>query len=216
MEMQVIHYGQTKGDIAKQIVLSFLFKKKPGVYNKFIDDVDFFNLPNPFTKERDITNNLFIPKVFYSSDDLNLPMMRPFSFYTYQGSLSFPPCTERTIVYVNSNPIPIGTTAISLFQEALRMPDLQSNSGDIYVSHISTENYRKTQNQNGRPIFFYDHIKFCGEDIRNNRKRPKPVGHYEKIKKRAIDYFYVNGESPSGLPGAFVVPEEEAKGLNIR
>ena len=38
MEMQVIHYGQTKGDIAKQVVFSFLFEKKPGVYNKFIDE----------------------------------------------------------------------------------------------------------------------------------------------------------------------------------
>jgi len=42
LEMQIIHSGQTVGDIAKHVVLSFLFEKKPGVYNKFIDDVDFF------------------------------------------------------------------------------------------------------------------------------------------------------------------------------
>jgi len=176
----------------------------------------FFNLPNPLSKERDITNNLFIPKVFYSSEDLNLPIMKPFSFFTYQGSLSFPPCTERTIVYVNSKPISLGTTAIALFQEALRMPDMQSGKGDIYVSNATTENYRKTQKQNGRPVFFYDHIKYCGEDIRSRREKPKSIGHYEKIKKRAIEYFYVNGAAPSGLPGAFVVSEDIAKGSDMK
>jgi hypothetical protein len=35
MEMQ-IHYGQSQGDIAKQVILSFLFEKAPGVYNKFL------------------------------------------------------------------------------------------------------------------------------------------------------------------------------------
>jgi len=54
MEMQVVHYGRTKGDIAKQIVFSFLFKKSPGVYNKFIDRLDFFNLPNPTDNFRDL------------------------------------------------------------------------------------------------------------------------------------------------------------------
>ena len=60
LELQVIHYGQTRGDISKQIVLTFLFEKKPGVYNKFIDDIDFFNLPNPITIESDLRNNLII------------------------------------------------------------------------------------------------------------------------------------------------------------
>ena len=215
MEMQIIHYGQTKGDIAKQVIFSFLFEKKPGVYNKFIDDVDFFNLPDPLSKERDITNNLFVPKLFYSSDDNDLPIMRPFSFYTYQGSLPFPPCTERSIIYVAAKPIPLGSTAIQMFQEALRVPDLQSSTGNIIVSNGSTENYRSTQNINGRMIFYYDHVKYCGEDLRSNRMPVKSVGHYEKQKKTVTEFFFVNGENPSGLPGAFLVSENEAKGTNL-
>ncbi len=54
MEMEIIHYGKSKGDIAKQVVLSFIFKSKPGIYNKFIDDVDFFNLPSPVHKSNKI------------------------------------------------------------------------------------------------------------------------------------------------------------------
>jgi len=214
MEMQVIHYGQTKGDIAKQVILSFLFKRKPGVYNKFIDDIDFFNLPNTLVKERDIMNNLFIPKVFYSSDDADLPVMRPFSFYTYQGSLSFPPCTERTVMYIAANPIPLGTTALHMFQEALRTPDIQASTGETIITNSITENNRNVQHLNGRMIFYYDHIKYCGEDLRKKTK-PQEIGHFEKQKKTITEYFYVNGEVPSGLPGAFVVGEKEALGKNF-
>jgi len=216
MEMQIIHYGQTKGDIAKQVVLSFMFERKPGVYNKFIDDVDFFNLPNPLTKEREITNNLFIPKIFYASDDNDLPIMRPFSFYTYQGSLSFPPCTERTIMYVAAKPIPIGSTAIHMFQEALRVPDMQSNTGDMVISTASTENNRSIQPLNGRMVFYFDHVKYCGEDMKNTREPVKSIGHYEKSHKTVTEYFFVSGENPSGLPGAFLVSEGEARGTNLK
>jgi len=188
-------------------------KKKAGVYNKLIDDIDFFNLPNPITIERELSNNIFIPKVFYSADDDNLPIMKPFSFYTYQGSLPFPPCTERTIVYVASKSIKLGTTALELFKEALRLPDLISDKGDVVVSNFVDQNYRKTQALHGRPIFFYDHVLYCGPDP--PKKVMKPKGHYEKVMKEATQFFYVNGEHPSGLPGSFVVSEKEAKGYNL-
>jgi len=213
MEMQVIHYGQTKGDIAKQVVLSFVFERKPGIYNKLIDDIDFFNLPNPVIKERDLATGLFIPKIFYTSDDDDLPIMRPFSFYTYQGSLSFPPCTERTINYVAAKPIQLGSTALQLFQEALRIPDFVTQTGDVIVADFIDHNYRNIQPINGRPIFYYDHIKYCGPEP--PKKIIKPFGHYEKIIKEATKYFYVNGQDPSGLPGAFVVSAKEAKGQNL-
>ena len=143
MEMQIIHYGQSRGDIAKQVVLSFLFKKSPGVYNKFMDDVDFFALPNPLTKERDITNNLYIPKVFYSSSDNDIPVMKPFSFYTYQGSVTFPPCTERTIHYVAAEPIPIASAPLELMKEALRNPDSRDEKGNFYLDSYDGENIEK-------------------------------------------------------------------------
>jgi carbonic anhydrase len=206
MEMQVIHYGQTKGDISKQVMLCFLFERKPGIYNKFLDDVDYFNLPNPVTKERNILNSLFIPKVFYTADDDDIPIMRPFDFYTYQGSITSPPCTERTIVYVAAKPLQIGSTALQLFQEALRIPDMITQTGDVIVSDNINGNNRALQAVNGRPIFYY---KSC--DI-IKKKVVQPTGHYEKVIKEATKYFYVNGEQPSGLPGAFVVSKKEAMG----
>ena len=216
MEMQVIHYGKTKGDIAKQIVLSFLFKKSPGVYNKFIDDLDFFNLPNPITKKRAILNPIFIPKIFYTTDYNDVPVQKTFSFYTYQGSLTAPPCTERTIHYVAAEPIKIGSSALQLFQEAIRIPDMVSSTGNVIISNIPPENNRILQPLNGRAVFYYSKKKFCGIDSKEGLLkiggRGKKHGHYEKVLKKITDYYYVNGPKPSGLPGAYVVGRKEAMG----
>ena len=138
--------------------------------------------------------------------------MVPFSFYTYQGSLTAPPCTQRTIMYVAAKPIPLGTTALKLFEEAIRMPDLMDTRGNVIISKILPQNNRNLQSLNGRAIFYYDHIKYCGEDP--TKKKVKPNGHYEKKINKMIDYFFVNGNNPSGLPGAFVVSEKEAVGNN--
>jgi carbonic anhydrase len=211
LEMQVIHYGQSRGDISKQVVLSFLFQKKAGIYNKFMDDVDFFDLPNPRFTERDITNNLFIPKVLYSSDSSEIPVMKPFSFYTYQGSITFPPCTERTIHYVASEPIPIASAPLELMKEALKIPDMKDEkTGDMYINDESPENYRNAQPLNNRAVFYFDHSKYCASP-EIEHKDVKPRGHYEKIPRKATEYFFVNGNEPSGLPGSFVVDEAEAK-----
>ena len=209
MEMQIIHYGATKGDTAKQVVLSFLFEKKSGVYNKFIDDLDFFNLPNPIEKERDILTNIHLNKIFYQSHDKEYPFWKPFSFYTYRGSISQPPCTERTIVYVASDTIKIGSTAIELFKEAIRVPDMQNTvTGEVIVSKLPAENFRELQSLNGRAVFHYDHIKYCGADP--VKEKIKPKGHYEKVIKKITNYFFVNGQNPSGVPGAYLVSKKEA------
>ena len=213
LEISIIHYGETVGDIAKQVVLNFLFEKKAGVYNKFIDDLDIFNIPNPITKKTNITNSLFVPKIFYNSEDTDLVVFKPFSFYTYQGSLAFPPCTERTINYVTSTPLQIGTTVLQLFQEALRTPDLIKKKGDkttILVSDNLPSSSREVQELNGRPVFHYDHTKYCFENPQ--KPKPQPVGHYEKMPRDVEKIFYVSGNKPSGIPGAFVIPTEEVEG----
>jgi carbonic anhydrase len=210
LEVQIIHYGQSKGDIAKQLTLSFLFEAKAGIYNKFIDDIDFFNLPDIMNPQVDLIKEIYIPKILYEATSTDEVIMKPFSFFTYQGSLTFPPCVEDTIVYVASQPLYIGTTALQLFTEALRVPDLMGANGNVIVSDWIPNSRREIQEINGRPIFHYDHEKQCGKD-------PKPIiidkGHYEKIQKVATKYFFINNSVPSGVPNAFVVSKDEALGI---
>lgn len=197
MEMQIIFYGQSKGDIAKQVILSFLFEKKPGVYNKFLDDIDFFSLPNSSNPERELLHDLYIPKIFHRSSEESGETFKPFSFYSYQGSLTMPPCTEGTIHYVVADPIPLASVPIQLFQEAIRKNDLDN---------FEYNNNRKIQPLNGRPIFFFDRLKYGISDIQaETNKAPKKP---EKTKNRVDDYVFINDNTPSGLPGSFNLGEK--------
>lgn len=145
--------------------------------------------------------------------------MNPFSFYTYSGSLTTPPCNEKTIHYVASEPIGVSSTLIALFKEALRIPDLQDPQGGVIVSNDSIMwSNRKCQKLNGRPVFHYNHKKYSCPTFKRMRKTrgfggdADSKGHYERKASTATSYFFVEGNEPSGLPGAFVVTEKEAMG----
>jgi carbonic anhydrase len=213
MEMQIIHYGRTEGDIAKQAVLSFLFERKPGVYNKFIEDINFFDLPSKYDKEKDVlADAIYIPKLFYNSDTENQSYAwKNFSFFTYQGSLTAPPCTERTIHYVAGEPLPISSSVLQLFQEALRVPDVKDDKGNIFIGDRNNENNRNTQPLNSRAVYFFDRTKHCQPETKT--ETVIPFGHYEKVINKSYDYYYVKGNQSSGLPGAILVPKEEAKAI---
>ena len=212
MEMQIIHYGKSVGDTLKSVILSFLFKAQPGSFNKFIDKLDFFDLPNPTFKARELSKPLFIPQILQDSNDEDLSFMLPFSFYTYQGSHTAPPCAEKTIHYVASKPIELSNTTLEMFKESLRVPDMMDSKGNVHVSNSVLENNRSTQPLNGRPIFHYDHSNTCPEFKKAKQGGYKKKGHYEKIPKEVVKYFYVNGNKPSGIPNAYVVTNREALG----
>jgi len=69
MEMQILHVGKTIGDTSKFLSISFLFKRQPGVYNKFLESIDFFNLPNPLDKVRDLEKDLFLPNIHFNVNE---------------------------------------------------------------------------------------------------------------------------------------------------
>ena len=220
MEMEITYFGKSVGDIDKQVVLSFLFKKKPGVFNAFLDDLIEFGLPNSVNTKTVIMKNLYIPKIQYDTEYKGEYVLKPFSFFTYQGSISHPPCTERTIRYVVSDPIPISGITLAQFEEALRIPNMQIEGqegiGGMVINDIDgrIENNRATQPLGERSVFFWDHTKYC-DSKQEVHVAPKQEGHFEKISRKATQYYYVNTPEPTGLPGAFVIDEKEAKGKII-
>lgn len=229
MEMQVIYKGKGKDNVAKQAVLSFLFVKKPGAINKFLEDIDFYSLPNMKNKRKILANKLFIPKVFSSvhdkddnysmtEEDYLKALNKPFSFYTYEGSLTQPPCSEDTLYHVVSEPLPIGAVTLQLAQEALKNPDLLADlyTADSDMTEASTayetqtsQNFRATQSLNGRKVHHYNHDRY-NANISNFLVKPsKSEGHFEKIKKVVQEIKYIEGSKPSGFPGAVYLDEKE-------
>jgi len=212
LEIQIVHRAATKGDFGKRAILSFLFKGKAGVYNKFIDSMDFFTLPNPHTKKRKLYEKFYIPNILVNSDEEDAGLMS-FSFYTYQGSQTQPPCAEGVIHYVASDVLDLSITAIEMFKEALREPDYEDAMGNfIKTPYKKLKNSRATQALNGRPIWHFNTAKYGLPSFRRKKNvQYIAPGHYEKVKKEAVSYVYVEGSKASGVPGAIVVPDEEAQ-----
>lgn len=241
MEIQLICEGKSVNDLDKHVVMVFLFNKKPGVFNPFIDDIDFFNLPKQENEEVTINNDLFIPKIFknlfelkqeysvfnYNSGNEENEKLLPFSFYTYEGSLSFPPCSESATYYVVSDILDISGSIVELLNEAIREANLNSlkekdSDGEFFIHDLHVQNQRAVQQINNREIKFYHKEKYCSKfelsidnimkmnnsDLKNRKNK----GHYEKVMQRRTDYYFIKGNNPSNIPNSYVVSEEEASG----
>ena len=216
MEMQILHYGRSKGDIAKQVVLSFLFKKTVGAFVKFFDVFDWLNLPNASLNYDSAPlidgSSIDINKLFYQTDDKDQEIkQKPFSFYTYQGSLSFPPCTERTIVYVASQPIPLAEMIVNQFREAIGKLIVSGTVGQL---ESDNKNYRETQPLNGRDVFHWSHEKYCDKE-KKKRDPDQNEGHYEMFPTPAYQYFYLDQNSPLKSDDFSKVGDEEVKRLDL-
>jgi len=60
-----------------------------------------------------------------------------------------------------------------------------------------------------REVYYYDRKQGCQPYV---EKPAPPKGHYEKIDKKGVKYFFVDSDKPSGIPGSLVVSKEEADG----
>lgn len=218
MEMQIIHTSEMKGSMHKKFIFNILFDVYPGVFNKFIEDLDFFNLPNPSQPEHELKSKILIDRIFYDSEQEEYINIQNLDYYTYQGSISTPPCDQHTINIVTAAPILIGSTTVRLFQEALKVPDMVDQQGNVIIGQNGTfQNNRKTQPLNERKVYYYEASK--PQDpvvIRKIEKTTLPGGHYEKYTKAYTSYYKVEGDKPSMMPGAFLTSKAEAEGTARR
>ena len=119
-----------------------------------------------------------------------------------------PPCSESTIHYVASEPLPIGSVVLDLAMEALRMPDMKREDSAGQSSNIrdnsNIENIRSLQDKNNRNIFFYDHKKYLLPNLDTPISEDNGQNHYERIKRNVFTHIFVPGSHPSGIPGSFL------------
>jgi len=215
LEMQVLFYGRSKGSIDKQVSLSFMFVGSPQVQNKLFDKFNFYNLPNPLEPNKTLLFNgdLFIPHVLYDFNEPDSYDQRQFSFFQYDGSLSFPPCTERTTVFVASNPIRLSKIILESFKEAIKAPEenlLQNDKPSTKdFSRVSETSNRTVQPLNGRVV-----MHFQADTLFTTQKAQiKEDFHYEKLKIKSDARVFVPTNEPSGIPGAVYDPNQDIENL---
>lgn len=138
MEMHILHRGVSKGDNDKYAMISFLFEIVPGVFNDFIESLDYFNIGNA---------NITV--------DLNQIIPNELSFFTYQGSLTVPPYKEKTIHYVFDKVIPISNASIEMFKKAIQDKEEFDYLKYVYVNKKYRKNNRELQKTNNRRVYYY-------------------------------------------------------------
>jgi len=214
IELQVIHRA-VKGEFKQKAVLSVLYQKRPGAIVQGFEEMDILNLPNPIFREGHnlLAKDFHIMKFLYNDDQYNAPP--PFNYYKYRGSFTFPPCEEDVIWFVVADPLPIGSTAYVFLRDVPNPPKVKGGNGSggpagtvTYADNFDGTN-REVQPIRARELFFFNRKNGCSPYV---EKPAVPKGHYEKISKQGVKYFYVDSDKPSGIPGALVISKEEADG----
>jgi len=214
LEVQIIHKAISVGDAKKRAVFSILFERTPGAKNTFFEDVDVYDMPHPLNTEKtmvDTTLNLFNLWI----EDVNTQPYRPFSHYVYTGSLTSPPCDEYSLMVVRADPVPISVATLDLLRGVFVPPDgtVVNDCGQEAGTVVDMNSYPNSEGNNralqplgNRQVYYYEGCETTPES-------PIVKGHVERVEVPLTKYFYVDGNEPSGLPGAFVVSEAEAKGI---
>jgi carbonic anhydrase len=139
LEMQIIHRNPLKG---REVILIFLIQSQAGFHNKFFNDLNLVNLPNINTNYQTIQSKINIDDLFDS--DINFSKtINKMPFYTYEGSSTYPPCSEHSIYYVSTEIMRVSVMTVNLFKEAMQNP-----------------NTRKTQPLNDRKIYCYSNNEY--------------------------------------------------------
>jgi hypothetical protein len=150
-----------------------------------------------------------------------------FSYFSYQGSLTSPPCEEEILWFVSSKPLPIGYTTIEYFKDVLK--NIEFSEDGTCIDSVEIEaNVRQLQNQNNRDVSFYDsEVEFAKcyledtEEYLNEYHKQQKIegnksnGHFEKLVVPTTKYYYVNSDETSGVPGALNVSPQEAGVINF-
>jgi len=242
MEVQFYFRAITPGCLRKTAALAILFKVVPGSKNLFFDKtINILDLPDRFEKKKKLLKPLNLKHLFMlDSED----SYEGFSYYTYEGSFTSPPCQgklfyffnhyflEETTWFVTSSPLPISYTTIEYFRDILK-PQTVIIIFKIFKKKKKILNIKfdadltcmkleltidENIQDNVRKIQNSSKREIYYYDNHCNKvkkpKKSKPLGHFEKVDQKITNYFYVSDDKPSGIPNSFVVSPGEALGVN--
>mmetsp|Transcript_43689 Transcript_43689/g.50245 ORF Transcript_43689/g.50245 Transcript_43689/m.50245 type:complete len:284 (-) Transcript_43689:136-987(-) len=118
MELHVVCQLVSTGNARREeldynLVLGFLFESRKGkrYTNAFLEKIGLDNLPSKKDSSRKLEKALNLAKLL--GDDSFEP------YYTYQGSLTTPPCTENVVFLIKESPIVISKEQIERIRGAI-------------------------------------------------------------------------------------------------
>lgn len=114
MEVQIIHKATTDGHIGEKLVIVLLFRQTDNYaaantfINKHMDNWAKIPSPDPYNREKIIKEGINIADFFNTQSNATGDLGQlitniEFPYYSYDGSLTYPPCDEKTRVIVNKN-----------------------------------------------------------------------------------------------------------------
>lgn len=226
MELELVFNGVSVGDINRKVVISVLFETSAGKQVDFIDKV-MADLPDFSSKSNELSDNLPLISFFHKFASKTITN-KGFSFdhYSYEGSMTYPPCETKAVRIIVAKPIKISRSAIGAFRNAIyNLPvayDTIENDQEAKSAGLDekAESYvRKVQPLNGRVVSFYTNSLGIDSLIENQVRKIEKTeeekaklkhGHYEEVIEEEVKVIEVPGKRPSGLKGAIVIPKEEA------
>ena len=162
LEICLIHSLNSDESDTNGIILSRMFQKGPhygnpeNFINQFINDLPRVEVSNEM--EINVSNNW----------NVNMLLPKNKSYFMYEGSLPFPPCTEQYKVFVYEDIGSIGETNINIFQNNI------------------SDSFRPIQLLNNRTIFY---IADKGKVKKTKGISPKQLKQVDAISKANVEIF---------------------------
>ncbi len=97
LEVQFYYRAITQGYLRKTAAVAVLYKIVPGSTNLFFDNtINILDLPDKFEKKKKLLKQLNLKHLFMLDKDDSYD---GFSYYTYEGSFTSPPCQGKIEYY---------------------------------------------------------------------------------------------------------------------
>ncbi len=119
----------------------------------------------------------------YPEDELKY--QEDFSYFHYEGSLTFPSCYEKVYWFIVKDTFQIGTAYLTMLTHSLQdLPPLteDSNQDDRYYNPNAEGTNRKLQPIGKRQVTFHESC--------NVEKKKEDDGHFESLENKGEYYYY--------------------------
>ena len=172
MEIQILYKAVSEGDCRKKAGLSILIKEMPGAKNLFLQKLNVLNLPIHLNQKTNLAEvndlkELSLETIFKSTVE-EILHQKAFNYFSYDGSLTNPPCDESVKWFIVDTPIMMGLADLETIKKSviISMEEQNKENKDVlediegwrdsFQINKLNGNFRAPQNIKDRWIEYYN------------------------------------------------------------